>query len=115
MMLTIFLIFSASLHGNKLVAYTLIHNKANIDLRDINGKTCLMIAVINGHLQLVELLLEHNANVTIFNTVSRLPFYLFFMQDHNNCCCYLVIQSIPDQHFVYQGLDYSSPLLYFRF
>ncbi|XP_036364786.1 fibronectin type 3 and ankyrin repeat domains 1 protein-like isoform X2 [Octopus sinensis] len=64
----------ASLHGNKLVAYTLIHNKADIDLRDINGKTCLMIAVVNGYLPLVELLLENNANITIYNTSGRTAF-----------------------------------------
>uniref|UniRef100_A0A0L8HVC8 Fibronectin type-III domain-containing protein n=1 Tax=Octopus bimaculoides TaxID=37653 RepID=A0A0L8HVC8_OCTBM len=66
----------ASLHGNKLVAYTLIHCKADIDVRDINGKTCLMIAVVNGHLQLVELLLEYNANVTIYNTSGRTAYQI---------------------------------------
>ncbi|CAI9732967.1 fibronectin type 3 and ankyrin repeat domains 1-like isoform X1 [Octopus vulgaris] len=65
------LIRCASLSGKKLVALTLLHNGANTDLKDNNGKTCLMVAVINGHQQLVEVLLENNADITILNTSGR--------------------------------------------
>ncbi|XP_036364634.1 fibronectin type 3 and ankyrin repeat domains 1 protein-like isoform X2 [Octopus sinensis] len=61
----------ASLSGNKSVAKTLIFDGANIDLRDNDGKTCLIIAVMNDHEQLVELLLESNVNVTILNKSGR--------------------------------------------
>ncbi|XP_014769356.1 fibronectin type 3 and ankyrin repeat domains protein 1 isoform X1 [Octopus bimaculoides] len=57
----------ASLNGNKLIALTLIRNGADIDLRDIDGKTCLMIAVINGYQKLVDVLLDNNANIVIYN------------------------------------------------
>ena len=43
---------------------------ADVDVRDKDGKTPLMIAVINGHLPLVEALLEHKANFNVKNEVS---------------------------------------------
>lgn len=52
------------------MARLLIKNGAEIDLVDVDGKTALMIAVINGHQNLVELLLKHEADIKVKNAVS---------------------------------------------
>lgn len=52
------------------MARFLIKNGAHVDATDVDGKTALMIAVINGHQQLVELLLQHEANIQVKNAVS---------------------------------------------
>ncbi|GAB1603885.1 hypothetical protein Ahia01_000669800, partial [Argonauta hians] len=62
------LIRCASLHGNKLVALTLILNGADTDIRDSDGKTCLMVAVVNNHQAMVDVLLDNNANITLTNS-----------------------------------------------
>ncbi|XP_036364630.1 fibronectin type 3 and ankyrin repeat domains 1 protein isoform X1 [Octopus sinensis] len=65
------LIRCASLTGNSIVAMVLIRNGADVNLQDSDGKTCLMIAVVNGHQQLVEVLLENNADISILNKSGR--------------------------------------------
>jgi ankyrin repeat protein len=56
------------------MASLLLRAGADVNVRDKDGKTPLMIAVVNGHQPLVEVLLEGNADLTIKNDVSR-------------CCC----------------------------
>ena len=56
--------------ANKDMATMLLRSGADINVRDKDGKTPLMIAVINGHQPLVEVLLEHNADLSIKNDVS---------------------------------------------
>lgn len=59
------------MNGNKDIARLLIKNgEANVNAVDADGKTALMIAVINGHQNLVELLLKHDADITVKNAVS---------------------------------------------
>ena len=60
---------SATMGGNREVAHHLLRSGANINTRDKDGKTALMIAVINGHSQLVDLLLSKSADVTVQNEV----------------------------------------------
>jgi ankyrin repeat protein len=50
----------------------LLRAGADINARDRDGKTPLMIAVVNGHQPLLETLLENNADLTIKNEVSAL-------------------------------------------
>lgn len=57
------------MNGNADVGKLLLKNDAEINAIDIDGKTALMIAVINGHQQLVELLLKHEADVKVKNAV----------------------------------------------
>ena len=62
--------FSASVNGKRDVAYTLLSKGADINQQDKDGKTTLMIAIINGHLELVELLLKRNVDLTVKNEVT---------------------------------------------
>ena len=63
-------VFSAAVTGNRDVAHTVVRGGANINAKDKDGKTALMIAVVNGHQSLVELLLERDADLTVKNEVS---------------------------------------------
>lgn len=61
---------SACVGGNADVAELLLRCGAEIDARDRDGKTALMIAVINGQQKLVELLLEKRADLNVKNEVG---------------------------------------------
>ena len=63
------LLLSASVGGNRDVALALLMAGADINAQDRDGKTALMIAIINGHQPLVELLLKRNANMGVKNEV----------------------------------------------
>ena len=63
------LLLSASVGGNRDVALALLMAGADINAQDKDGKTALMIAIINGHQPLVELLLKRNANMGVKNEV----------------------------------------------
>lgn len=65
-------LISASTHGNRQVALTLLRCGANINAKDHDGKTSLMVAVINGHQQMLELLLEYNVDLSVVNAVRIL-------------------------------------------
>ncbi|XP_014769355.1 fibronectin type 3 and ankyrin repeat domains 1 protein isoform X2 [Octopus bimaculoides] len=77
----------ASLTGNSIVAMTLIHNGANVNLQDSDGKTCLMIAVINGHQKFVEVLLENDADTTIINKSGRSAYDMAISLEKRVGCC----------------------------
>ena len=70
----------AAVGGNKEAASLLLRNGACMDQRDKDGKTALMIAVVNGHQGLVELLLEKGADLSIKNEVCVCH------EDHYNLC-----------------------------
>lgn len=59
------------MNGNKDVAKVLLKNGAHIDVMDSDGKTALMIAVVNGHQGLVEVLLSYGADLTIKNSFGK--------------------------------------------
>lgn len=59
------------MNGNKDVARVLLKNGAVADAVDSDGKTALMIAVINGHQSLVEVLLSYKADLTLKNTYGK--------------------------------------------
>lgn len=59
------------MNGNKDVAKVLLKNGARVDDVDSDGKTALMIAVINGHQALVEVLLNFGADVCMTNTFGK--------------------------------------------
>ena len=52
------------------MALALLMAGADINAQDKDGKTALMIGIINGHQPLVELLLKRNANLGVKNEVS---------------------------------------------
>ena len=65
-----FFSFTASVGGNRDVALALLMAGADINAQDRDGKTALMIGIINGHQPLVELLLKRNANLKVKNEVN---------------------------------------------
>ena len=55
--------------GNAPVASELIRAGADINAKDKDGKTPLMLAVVNGYQSLVELLLGNDADIFVKNEV----------------------------------------------
>lgn len=48
----------------------------NVNARTSNGSTALHAACFNGHLEIVDSLLEHNANIEIEDKDGNLPIHL---------------------------------------
>ena len=65
--------------GNHLAASVLIKSGADTNVKDKDGKTVLMLAVVNGHQNLVELLLANNADLSIQNEVSHILNFTSFL------------------------------------
>lgn len=62
----------AAVGGNRHAAEKLLrHSPQLIDFRDKDGKTALMTAVVNGHMELVHLLIEKGADITIKNEYGK--------------------------------------------
>uniref|UniRef100_A0A8C9WH82 Fibronectin type III and ankyrin repeat domains 1 n=1 Tax=Scleropages formosus TaxID=113540 RepID=A0A8C9WH82_SCLFO len=57
----------SALSGNTSVASLLISGGADVNARDKDGKTPLMMAVLNNHEELVQLLLENGADLNVKN------------------------------------------------
>ena len=57
--------------GHREIADLLIKFKPNVNALDFEGKSALMVAVINGNLHLTELLINHGADITIKNKFNK--------------------------------------------
>ncbi|XP_019338401.1 fibronectin type 3 and ankyrin repeat domains protein 1 isoform X1 [Alligator mississippiensis] len=57
--------------GKKDVASLLIKAGADVNVKDKDGKTPLMVAVLNNHEELIQLLLESGANPTVKNEYGK--------------------------------------------
>lgn len=60
----------ASHTGNKTIAKLLFENGAQVDVMDNEGTTCLMLAVISGHLGMVKYLYEKGCQLEAFDQVN---------------------------------------------
>lgn len=69
--------------GSRDVALSLLMSDADINAQDKDGKTALMIAILNGHQSLMELLLKRKADLNVKNEVSVKARF----------CCYKVSMS----------------------
>ena len=58
------------------MAKTLIRHGTDINRTDKDGKTALMMSVINGHESLVKLLLENGADLSMTNEVKLVMEYI---------------------------------------
>ncbi|XP_004681011.1 PREDICTED: fibronectin type 3 and ankyrin repeat domains protein 1 [Condylura cristata] len=61
----------SAVSGNQRVASLLIEAGADVNRRDKDGKTPLMVAVLNNHEELVQLLLEKGADATVKNEFGK--------------------------------------------
>ncbi|XP_074987120.1 fibronectin type 3 and ankyrin repeat domains protein 1 isoform X4 [Caretta caretta] len=57
--------------GNKDVASLLIEAGADVNMKDKDGKTPLMVAVLNNHEELIQLLLDKGADSTVKNEYGK--------------------------------------------
>lgn len=80
------------MNGNRSVALTLLVCGAQVNLQDKDGKTALMVAIINGHQELVELLLQKNADITVKNLVGFYKVSAYY-QIYLNFCWSLLLQA----------------------
>lgn len=64
---------TAAVTGDKDCAGLLIREGADVNTTDKDGKTALMIGVVNGHLALVQLLLDNGADITLKTEVRLTP------------------------------------------
>lgn len=88
----------ASVGGKRDVAYTLLSKGANINAQDKDGKTTLMIAIINGHLELVELLLKRNVDLTVKNEFGKTAYQMAQSMEKRR-----ILRTL-DEHVEYKGL-----------
>ncbi|KAM9617490.1 LOW QUALITY PROTEIN: fibronectin type 3 and ankyrin repeat domains protein 1 [Trichechus inunguis] len=63
----------SAVSGNQKVASLLIEAGADVNVKDKDGKTPLMVAVLNNHEALVRLLLDKGADASIKNEPGRCP------------------------------------------
>ncbi|KAL5017563.1 hypothetical protein ScPMuIL_007152 [Solemya velum] len=61
----------ASVSGSRDVALSLLMSDADINAQDKDGKTALMIAILNGHQSLMELLLKRKADLNVKNEYGK--------------------------------------------
>lgn len=66
-----FTCISASVTGHRDIGVSLLQSGADINAQDKDGKTALMLSILNGHQALLEVLLKKNANVKLKNEVRQ--------------------------------------------
>lgn len=69
------LLHKASLHGKLDIACHLLHGGADIEARDLNGKTPLVDACCAGQLDVMALLLDHGANIESRDSYGFTPIF----------------------------------------
>ena len=63
-------LFSHASQGNREMIHNLIRNGIDVNVKNENGMTPLMVAAQNGHLELCEMLIGSGADVNISNSVT---------------------------------------------
>jgi ankyrin repeat protein len=56
--------------GHRDIGVSLLQNHADINAQDRDGKTALMLSILNGHQALLEVLLKKNADIKLKNEVK---------------------------------------------
>ncbi|XP_053407058.1 fibronectin type 3 and ankyrin repeat domains 1 protein-like isoform X2 [Mercenaria mercenaria] len=65
------LIRCASVTGHRDIGLSLLQNSADINAQDKDGKTALMLSILNGHQALLEVLLKKNADIKLKNEYGK--------------------------------------------
>ena len=68
--------------GHRDVGISLLQAGADINAQDKDGKTALMIAIINGHQALLDVLLKKNADIKLKNEV---PLFSLLVKHQFDC------------------------------
>ncbi|XP_076117419.1 uncharacterized protein LOC143085121 [Mytilus galloprovincialis] len=98
----------ASEYGFEEIAKLLIeHEKANINIADMNGVTPLYVACEKGQLKIVKLLLDNNAIVDIPNALKSTPLFIA-CENGNTEIVRLLLQRQADANF--KNSDQMTPL-----
>ena len=71
-----FCVCRAAGHGNKKAATLLVERGARIDARDVNGRTPLHISCVAKKEDIVQILVDNNADVNIFDDDDDMPIHL---------------------------------------
>jgi len=86
-------LISASQAGNTQTVLDIINNlntPIDINEQDSEGATALHYAALNGHLEIVKHLIEHNAKVNIKTQEGRTPLHCATFGSHVNIVTYLL-------------------------
>jgi ankyrin repeat protein len=75
------LLRAASLNAKADVARVLIRYGADMNIDDVNQKTALMVATINGNLPFVQVLVSHGADLTKLNEYGKSLYELALAMD----------------------------------
>uniref|UniRef100_A0A8C4MB33 Fibronectin type 3 and ankyrin repeat domains protein 1 n=1 Tax=Equus asinus asinus TaxID=83772 RepID=A0A8C4MB33_EQUAS len=79
----------SAVSGNQGVASLLIDAGADVNVRDKDGKTPLMVAVLNNHEELVQLLLDKGADASVKNEFGKGVLEMARVFDRQNVVCLL--------------------------
>ena len=83
----------ASGWGLEDVVYTLLEHLANVNAQDIEGKTALMIAIVNQHMKIITLLLEcKQIDLSLRDNVGNTAFSLCIKYKNNRAALSILIK-----------------------
>lgn len=90
----------------------LLESFIDIDIKDADGHTPLYLASFKGHVDCVECLLEHNAQVLVHDNITkRTPLHAAAYNGHTDCLRYLLQYSQTDSAIDCKDAEERTPLM----
>lgn len=78
-------------HKNKKIVYYLLDKGINVNEKDENGNTALIVAVINNFFDMAGILIENNADVNLANMSEETPLKIAKKTQKNSIAEYLIL------------------------
>jgi ankyrin repeat protein len=75
------LLHLAAVSGNRQIATVLVRHGADINAIDKNKQTALLLGTLNGHVDMIEFLLDRNADVTAVNEYGNTAYDMALSRD----------------------------------